>query len=268
MSLPEGVSTETEGRQLFVTQRGYFAEHFSSCMFAALCSILTWMGYRLPLARKKINTPPENFVHLLHVTSGAPLDRGTKIKHTRQAMRELLPDAEVLYGRLSDDEFLEELRNGAAIRVTATLSDLPARLQKVAGSSNRGHAFCVIGTRMCHGDVGSHSDHNGVREIFWMDPMGRPSTGYKGDWISWDSVRPHLRRRGGDIVVTLATRTRQREWATLGRPTGTAWSRRALVAEPAAPMGAPSSPKLRGKRSGRCSTCSAFGAASAHSRRF
>src|SRR5687767_8803842 len=102
-SLPDGVSIENEGSKQFVTQRGYFAkEKFASCMFAALCSILTWMGYRLPLPRKEAQTPPENFVLALHKASGAPLNEGTNIRHTRRAIRKLLPGADLDYGHLSE----------------------------------------------------------------------------------------------------------------------------------------------------------------------
>ncbi|HUG48571.1 MAG TPA: hypothetical protein VMP67_09180 [Candidatus Limnocylindria bacterium] len=205
MSLPAGVSVG-EGERLFVTQRGYFTPPFRSCMFAALCSILSWMGYRLPLARKEDQTPPENFVLALHEASGAPLTRATSIRESRVALRALLPDAEVRSGRLTDEEFLEELRREAAIRVIATMRDLPGYLQNWAGGGNVGHAFCVTGLRLCDGGAGRHEDHRRVLEVFWMDPMGRPSAGYAGDWVPWQDVRPHLRRRDGQIVVTLGYR--------------------------------------------------------------
>lgn len=214
MNLPDGVSIEHEGQRLFVTQRGYFAtDHFSSCMFAALCSILTWMGYRLPLARKEASTPPENFVHALHAASGAPLDQGTSIRHTRRALRKVLPGADLVYGHLSAEELLRELEKGAAIRVTARLSDLPPRLQRHAGSIGV-HAFCMIGTRICNGGEGVHENHNDVREVFWMDPMGRPSTGYDGDFVPWGDVEPHLRRREGEIVISMG----YKDAATLNGP--------------------------------------------------
>lgn len=202
-SLPAGVSIENEGTRLFVTQRGYYAkEKFASCMFAALCSVLAWMGYRLPLARKKANTPPENFVHALHLASGAPLNEGTNIRDTKRALRELLPGADLAYGHLSDEELIDALKKGAAIRVTARLQDLPGFLQKHAGGKGL-HAFCMIGTRICNGGQGRHADHQGEREVFWIDPMGRPSTGYVGEFVPWNDVRGDLRRRKGEIVITM-----------------------------------------------------------------
>jgi hypothetical protein len=202
-SLPDGVSIENEGTRQFVTQRGYYAkEKFASCMFAALCSVLAWMGYRLPLARKKENTPPENFVHALHLASGAPLNEGTNIRHTKRALKELLPDADLAYGHLSEEELIDALEKGAAIRVTARLQDLPGFLQKHAGRKGL-HAFSMIGTRICNGGEGRHAGHQGEREVFWLDPMGRPSTGYDGDFVPWSDVREHLRRRKGEIVITM-----------------------------------------------------------------
>ena len=215
MALPDGVSIASTGQKLFVTQRGYFAPPFSSCMFAALCSILTWMGYRLPLARAKADTPPDNFVLTLHEASGAGLDESTSIRHTRRALNELLPGAGVMSGTLGNEDFIEELARGAAIRVMARLSDLPRHLQQHAGSSNKGHAFCIIGTRVCNGaDGGRHQGHHDVREVFWMDPMGRPSQGYKGEWVVWGDVRSVLKRRSGEIIVTLG----HRDAAIMGPP--------------------------------------------------
>jgi hypothetical protein len=203
VSLPAGVSLARAGSRQFVTQRGYFTPPFCSCMFAALCSVLTWMGYELPLARKKANTPPENFVTALHKASTAPLNQATTIGQSRRALRALLPDVDVKSGRLTDEEFIEELKKDAAIRVTASMKNLPEHLQRWAGSRDVGHAFCVIGTRICNGEAGRHAGHAGVREVFWMDPMGRPSKGYDGEWVPWRDVRPHLRRKRGAIAVTL-----------------------------------------------------------------
>ena len=207
MSLPPGVSIGQAGSRQFVTQRGYYTPPFTSCMFAALCTILTWMGYRLPLSRKKDNTPPENFVLALHRASDAPLNQATDIRQSRRALRALLPDAEVKSGLRSGEELLDELDKGAAIRVMATIRDLPTHLQRWSPGGGA-HAFCIIGKRTCNGESGGerHTGHSGVLEVFWMDPMGRPKLGYEGEWVPWQDVRPHLRRRDGEILVTLGYR--------------------------------------------------------------
>lgn len=192
--LPHGVVLADEGRRQFVTQRGYWAPPFTSCMFAALAMLLEWSGYRVPVARRLANTPPENFVKRLHLASGRPLTTGSTIADTRTSLKALLPGTPIQFGTLSDQEFINELENGAAIRVSANLLDMPADLTNWSGRGNSNHAYAVIGTRV----------ENGVRQIYWLDPMGRPGAGYDGRWIAWDHVRRALKRDGAnDLYVTL-----------------------------------------------------------------
>jgi hypothetical protein len=163
-------------------------------MFAALAMLLEWSGYRLPVARKVENTPPQNFVRRLHVASGRPLTTGSTIADTRTALKALLPGTPIQFGTLSNDEFVAELEKGAAIRVSANLLDMPVHLTNWSGRGNANHAYTVIGTRV----------QDGEREIYWLDPMGRPGAGYDGRWIPWQDVRGALKRDGaGELIVTL-----------------------------------------------------------------
>lgn len=194
MALPSGVTVNDLGRKEFVTQRGYFAPPYVSCMFAALGSILIWMGYEIPLHRDAAYVPPDNFVWTLHKRSGAPLDSGSSVSHTKTAMSRLLPDAPMYYGGATSAEIITLLTNGAAVRVTARCGNLPLYLRKWVGDYTGGHAFCIIGTRM----------NAGVREVFWMDPMGKPWL-YQGQWIPWSDVSSDLDVNGnGKIIVTYA----------------------------------------------------------------
>lgn len=192
MALPNGVSVPTPlvGHTEFVTQRGYFAPPYVSCMFAALGSVLIWMGYSIPLERKASLIPPENFVWTLHKNSGAPLDSGSSIRHTKNALGRLLPDAPVLYGSGTPSEIIDLLEDDAAVRVTARCWKLPTYLRRHVGDFTGGHAFSMIGTKV----------EGGVRKVFWMDPMAKPWE-YAGEWIPWSDVSDDLDRNADDEIV-------------------------------------------------------------------
>jgi hypothetical protein len=200
IALPPGVTIAAKGQQQFVTQRGYWtAEYgYTSCMFAAVCSILAEQGYVLPLHRTAAELESlgfDNFVFALHKASGSSLYSGTSIADTKKAMSVLLPETPMLYGSLSNDEFLAELEKGAAIRVTATCDDF-CDLGLPCGCVNVGHAYAIVETRMT----------GAIREVFIFDPMGRPAS-FAGKWAAWDKVRPHLRRNADrEIFVTLGYR--------------------------------------------------------------
>jgi hypothetical protein len=164
-------------------------------MFSAWAMVLTYMGYNLPTPMNAAYVPPENFVWTMHKQSGAPLDSGTTIQHTKNAMGRLLPDAPVYYGSVTQTEFIELLEDDAAIRITALCQNLPTspiNLKKWVGDYVGLHAWAIIGTKV----------EGGVRKVFWLDPMGRPSQ-YSGVWITWDSVKNILKKNAnGEIIVS------------------------------------------------------------------
>lgn len=198
MSLPAGVRIADQGRRQYVTQRGYFAPPYVSCMFAALCSLLEWAGYRLPLARNVDNTPPENFVLTLHRASGARFENGrpatgTSNAHTQTALKALLPAAPITFSAVTPAEFVQLLEQDYALRFTANCRDF-CGLDLPCGCGDIGHAYAAIGTRMV----------DGIRGIFVFDPMGRPSS-FDGQWVRWSAIRAYLNRNAdGRIIVTKA----------------------------------------------------------------
>jgi hypothetical protein len=159
-------------------------------MLAAIAMVLAWTGYDMPLPRKKEDTPPDNFVYSLWVATGQTNMHGTTTAGTKRALAKLLPDAPIFYGAGTPDEIIQLLEDGAAIRVTARCSQLPAYLRRWTGSYAGGHAFAVIGTRV----------NAGVREVFWMDPFGRSEL-YQGRWIPWSDVSGVLSSNADGIKV-------------------------------------------------------------------
>jgi hypothetical protein len=71
---------------------------------------------------------------------------------------------------------------------------MPFDLTHWSGRGNGNHAYAVIGTRV----------QNDERQVYWLDPMGRPAAGYAGDWIDWKHVKGSLKRNGAnELYVTL-----------------------------------------------------------------
>ena len=190
MSLPAGV-TVGPGRRRFTTQRGYWCGpscteklcsgkccRFTSCMFAALVSLLEHAGYRLPLPRKLENAPPENFVLALHKASGASVAKSTNIRQTKKALDKLLTASPVHYAKLTREEIWRLLGDKGAVRIIVRCDRIPLSFGRPGGSSSALHAVSFQGRRTV----------DGQRQTFWMDPMGRPSQGYEGLFVDFDQI--------------------------------------------------------------------------------
>ena len=190
--LPSGVSLMPQGAAQYFTQR-VTAPPMVDCMFAALCTPLAFMGYRLP----------PTFVGTLREASGVPRinpitnkPQGTSTAATKTALRKLLPEAPVVFGGLADDVMLDKLGAGRiSVRVTVGSADLPRHLRRFIGFNwIGGHAIALGGARR-RGD--------GTWEVRWMDPAGRPGTGYDGEFVSYAEVKQALRRTStGQVRVT------------------------------------------------------------------
>lgn len=197
-ALPDGVTYKTEGTLQFVSQRGYWTmvdgeRHYTSCMFAALCSVLELMGLDLPLPRLKEQTPPENFVYSLHLASGASFLRGTTIADTKKAMFELLPDVPLKFANGTADETYKLIKNGAAVRVSVRCPDLPRHLRRYVGYGYEGkHAVAMVAAR----------EDNGYKEVLWFDPMARPVATQQGEWVRYTDVIPAFVDKTGNVTST------------------------------------------------------------------
>jgi hypothetical protein len=203
MSLPKGV-TVGPGRRRFVTQRGYWcgpscAEklcsgkccRFTSCMFAALATLLEHAGYRLPVPRKLEEAPPENFVLALHKASGASVGKSTNIGQTKKALDKLLTSSPVHYADLTKEEIWRLLGDKGAVRIIVRCDHIPLSFGRPGGNSSGLHAVSFQGRRRT-------VDRR--RQTFWMDPMGRPSQGYEGLFVDFDRIP--FRTRAGKVSTT------------------------------------------------------------------
>lgn len=163
----------------FYTQRVDKPGPMVNCMFYSLMTPLRFMGLDVP----------RDFGMTLRLASGVPYEphRGTSIADTKTALRKVMgwePDSgPVHYGAMSDADLMAMLRTGlASVRVTVKCDKLPWYLKKdTVGSYDGGHAIAI---------ARAYDDNT----VYWMDPMGRPSEGYKGVRIPWADVRGAVSR--------------------------------------------------------------------------
>ena len=67
---------------------------YTNCMFATLCTTLSYMGYDVPPA----------LIGELRDASGVPKTQATSPLDTKTAMRRLLPEADLRFEAMSDDD--------------------------------------------------------------------------------------------------------------------------------------------------------------------
>lgn len=204
-ALPPGVGYD-KGIDLAVTQRGWWAPPYTSCMLAAYCMVLAKQGYTLPLDRAKTaydGTNPKvvNFVLALHRATGRPLSSGTTLQDTITAVKALWapvsdPKPVIHVGAVGRHGIIDLLDQGATIRVSGgPLSAFPRLWNLPAGYGNARHAFALEGTRL--------SPTTGIRQVFLVDPMYRPASGYRGQWVAWAQLY-HLidKDSSGAVIAT------------------------------------------------------------------
>jgi hypothetical protein len=200
--LPKDTKVRADGGSFRrVSQRGYFVDkyasgHFVSCMFASLAAVLARGGLDFPTPRFEADTPPENFVYTLHKASGAPLTSGSSMRHSQLAIRRLFPyGAGVKFGRVTDAGLFQLLAEGNTVRIALTMGKVPRPLRRWAGYGFAGgHAGYLSDVR----------EVNGVTEVYWFDPMGKPwrPYRYRGEWEPWESFRTAVFRSDGKIIGT------------------------------------------------------------------
>jgi hypothetical protein len=167
---------------------------FTNCMFASLCTTLSYMGYDVP----------RSFIGALREASEVPPNKATSTGHTKKAMRKLLPDADLRFGGMSDDELRKRLGSREiSVRVMVRNQDLPQELRQFTGSFEGGHAIALGPAR------GSAAGG----KVHWLDPMGRPSS-YDGVDVGYGRFEDALMRTPSGLVrVTYGRRNAALEGA-------------------------------------------------------
>jgi hypothetical protein len=188
MSPATGFSFLTRGAPKWYSQR-VTPRPFVDCMFAALCTPLSFMGYDIP----------PSFVDDLRRASGVPRKKpngdpqGTNTADTKTALRQLIPDCPIQYGGMTDQRMLERLAAGEiAVRVMVRAGQLPQELRRFFKPSFvTGHAVALSGARRLD---------DGDFEVQYLDPMGRPLSAYQGVPVRYAKIRGALFRTPSGMV--------------------------------------------------------------------
>jgi len=138
---------------------------------------------------------------------------GTSYANMQDAFDKILPRAPVVFGKVTEDELFNDLpkvgrRNTYkdVYSVICQMENLPRHLRRHVGLTWRGlHAIAVAGQRICNGEDGmvgnyDHTAHRNKREVYWMDPMGRTSRGYDGEWALTSDVFPATRHDADGFI--------------------------------------------------------------------
>jgi hypothetical protein len=168
----------------------------ADCMFAALCTPLSFLG---------LDLQPE-FVGELRKASGVAVfdkkgkPQGTSTAASQRAITKLFGELPgLMFGGLDDTELLDGLESGDFVaRVIVANQKLPIRVRRWVGRNWDGfHAIALGGARV----------QDGQREVFWMDPAGRPKHGYAGEWLVYKDVSGAFQRMpSGKVRVTFGER--------------------------------------------------------------
>ncbi|HET7128963.1 MAG TPA: hypothetical protein VFJ93_07805 [Gaiellaceae bacterium] len=148
------------------------------------------MGFDVPTARWPKGTP--NIVQILQAAGDNTPGDGSTMRQGQKAVRIVFPGADFLFGRLSDDEFHDAVRNGATIGFSVDCGKLPRYLKNFVGQGYDGGHYMSVD--------GAYDD--GSDDLF--DPMYRPSKEAKPRRVNFgDFAKAIARDRHGDIIVTM-----------------------------------------------------------------
>lgn len=191
--------------RLFFFSQTIDGRPFVNCLPYSLCEVIRWAGYAVP----------DTYGMTLRLASGVDVAEhvGTGYSDMKKALRAELPAAMAagvfIFGQVTDDELFGDLpkfRMANTLKdvysVIARMQDLPRYLRRHVGYTWVGrHAIAIGGRRVCNGvEGGIHTGHSGIFEVWWMDPMGRTTEGYSGEWTPWDGVRPALWRTPSGMI--------------------------------------------------------------------
>ncbi len=196
-NLPDGVRLLKRGEPRYFTQR-VTAPPMADCMFAALCTPLSFMGLELP----------PDFIRRLRAASGRPREnekgkpQGSTTKDSQIAIRKLFGELPGLkFGGLDDEDMLERIAaKEIVVRVIVSNQKLPEHIRRWVGKKWDGlHAVAIGAAERPNGGDGW--------KVFWMDPAGRPGHPYGGEFVAYADVRDALKRlKSGKVRVTYGER--------------------------------------------------------------
>lgn len=179
----------TPGRRVLVAQRRVEVAPFTNCRLVVLVQQLIRAGVRIPdkarfIARlRRLTGIPEVGPHGAQGTSAADVIR---------AMGILMPWVPVEARLWDDAELLDAIAaDRVAVGVAVTVyNSLPGNLDRWSPRFDRGHMVGLPDARSSNADP----------RVLWSDPLGMGR--YRGEWVDWHRVKPHLSQAGGRVFAT------------------------------------------------------------------
>jgi hypothetical protein len=179
----------TPGRSVFVRQRRVEEPPFTNCRLVVLVQQLIRAGVRIP--------DKARFIARLRRLTGVPEigpdgAQGTSAADVIRAMAILMPWVPVEARLWDDAELLEAIAADlVAVAVAVDVyNSLPGNLDRWSPRFDGGHMIGVPGARPASADP----------KVLWSDPLGLGR--YRGEWVSWSRVKPHLSQAGGRVFAT------------------------------------------------------------------
>jgi hypothetical protein len=177
-----GVASLGDPDLFFYTQR-VDGRPFVNCFPYATCTTVAWSGH----------STPADFGMTIRRASGIPVapKKGMNFADILRSLR-ALDITNISVETATNDDLIAMLPvNGTAgtgksvVTVVARMDKLPRHLRRLVGLDWEGwHAIAIGATKL----------EGSSRYVWWMDPMGKPSTGYAGEWALWNDVKNTLRR--------------------------------------------------------------------------
>jgi hypothetical protein len=180
----------------FFSERGY-GPPYVNCVEAAACDAIRWAGWDIP----------SDYSKTLRTLSGVPIydangnPQGTSFNDLKVALQAAFPTAwaqgifhftGVTWPNLVQLLPVPGRRNAhrCVVEVTVDCSKLPRYMKVYVGQTyNAGHALGIGAWRM---GASVHDSTKFVEQVFVLDPMGKPWTGYDGSWVDAVDLKPAI----------------------------------------------------------------------------
>lgn len=183
------------GRRVVVRQHRVERPPYTNCGIVDLVRLLIWGGVVVP-DRSRLVAVLRKATGVPEVDPATGRSQGTTTAERLAALAKVMPWVMIRGGFVTDEVLLEGLAAGTlGVSVSVpTYNSLPGNLARWAPSFDRGHQVGLADARKS----------KGAWWVLWVDGLG--SGAYRGEWVRWASVRPHLSQAGGVIFATVLER--------------------------------------------------------------
>jgi|ERR1035437_266793 hypothetical protein len=189
MSYPVG-----PGVKQTISQRGWFTKltGFTACRFATGAQCLVRTGVQVPLARQPKGV--DNFVYDLQLAGDNTPKNGSSLGQLQKGIAKLVPDAQILFGRMTDAEMFSAVQKGATVGFVANFARLTPALREAF--------FCGRGFVGGHAMAIDAVYDDGTVDV--STPMYKPAAQAKPVRVAYSAIKNAIERDGqGNLIVWL-----------------------------------------------------------------